>query len=136
MADFASKPIFVKKLADLLSVSVSKQERMQGYRGEVQENSVTVLSAIQRAIIETKGFVYNYGYRNNMELTALWHNVFHRIEQSNLVEELPKSLYENAESWGDPTEWLDSEETMELISKLDELNRKCEELLVELEEKY
>lgn len=97
-----------------------------------RKSLIEAITAIQSATIKTRNFITDKGYVRNEELTKLWHNALDKTVAANIDENLPDYLYQKAKFWGEPKQWIENPQTLELIPKLAFLDEKCDMLMVEV----
>ncbi|GHB53869.1 MULTISPECIES: hypothetical protein [Cyclobacteriaceae] len=105
-------------------------------KGIIKENDkpaiIEATTSIQQANIKTKNFISDNGYLRNEELTKLWLIALEKVVKARIDENLPEYLFHKSRFWGEPKDWLNNPETLRLLPKLIELDKKCEMLLMTL----
>ena len=103
-----------------------------GKRGTRIQKKIEAVTCMQRAINRTQIFLnqIDYVYQPNETLAELWLNAFTAmipVDKNIAIKLRTKSKF-----WSNPQEWLGEENAMELVPSLQELDQKCEMLLIEL----
>lgn len=90
------------------------------------------ISAIQTATIATPKFIRESRYIENTVLSTLWIDAMNKTINAGIGDDLPRYLMDKAKFWGDPQVWLANPTSLTLVPKLNDLDQKCEMLLIEL----
>ncbi len=96
---------------------------------------VNAVKLMRRALNNTEAYLTktNHDYSPNEQLSNLWNDAFEAM--ISIDKDLAWRLDDKSRFWSNPQYWIANEGSMELIPSLDELNNKCEELLVELDKR-
>lgn len=91
------------------------------------------LVSMQAAIIATRHFIEENGYQSSPNLSNLWLQAFGKVKNARIYSDnFPEYLYDKARFWGAPKDWLKEPGSLELIPKLNDLEKECERLMVML----
>jgi len=90
------------------------------------------ISAIQLASIKTRNFIKKEGYVANGELSELWVDAMEKTIKAKIGDKLELYLIQKARFWGDPELWLTNPGSLSMVPKLNDLDEKCEMLLIAL----
>lgn len=135
MIDFFGKEILVESFKTLLEKLINKIETGYFDTAEKRLRLSEALTAINQAILETKKFIKHEGYSPNTDLSRLWHEALNRSIAANLGDGLPEYLYHKADFWGEPKEWLDNPGSLEIVPRLRDLKKICDEIILRLNRK-
>ena len=135
MIDYIGKTILVETFKNVMKIVVERVAA--NYFNDKAKKVVLVkaITKINQAILETKKFIRNEGYKTNTELSKFWHEALEASIAADLGEELPDFLYHKADYWGDPEEWNNNPSALEIVPKLKDLKELCDELMVQLKQK-
>ena len=122
--DIIGKVVLVDSIKDVLKLVAAKFPKFD------PKATIEAIVAIQKATIKSRNFIFDHGYKRNEELTDLWHNALNKVVAANIDEGLPEYLYHKARFWGEPQDWIENPQSLELIPKLNDLDEKCSMLLV------
>lgn len=111
----------------------SLTDRVLSKKGTRIDNKILAVSSLQRAINATEIYLTtsNRNYIPNENLSNLWLEAF--TAMIKIDKELAGRLRQKSMFWSNPQRWLQEDTAMELIPDLQELNEKCEMILIELE---
>lgn len=132
MVDFIGKGILVegfKEAFEKLLESINS-----GYFDTTEKKTrlAEALTSINQAILETKKFIKYEGYTDNTELSGLWHEALKKSVAAELRDGLPEYLYNKADFWGEPKEWINNPASLEIVPKLRDLKNLCDSIMVRL----
>lgn len=113
----------IGRISDLMKSGVVQQEE--------RERLSAALKSIQIASTKTQNFIGANGYEPNEELSMLWIDALEKCINANM-NNLPEYLFNKAKFWGNPQDWLNQRETLQLVPDLKFLNDECRMLLVKL----
>ncbi len=118
-----------------LKLVESLLDKILSKRGTKIEKKINAVRLMRRAINNTEAYLNNnnHVYAPNAELSNLWNDAFGAMIP--IDKNLAWRLDDKSRFWSNPQEWIANEGAMELIPSLNELNEKCEELLIELEKR-
>ncbi|WP_298347932.1 hypothetical protein [uncultured Dokdonia sp.] len=104
-------------------------------KGTRIQNKVDAVSTMQLAINATKAFLVagENNYEPNLNLSTLWLSAF--TAMIKIDKALAERLRQKSKFWSNPQQWLAEANSMELVPDLDELNEKCDLIMVELEKR-
>ena len=116
-----------------LRTANSLADRVLSKKGTRIDNKIIAVSSLQRAINATEIYLTtsNRNYVPNENLSNLWLVAF--TAMIKIDKDLASRLRQKSKFWSNPQRWLQLESTMELVPDLQELNEKCEMILIELE---
>lgn len=108
-------------------------DKVLSKRGTRIQSKIDAVTLMQRAINRTASHLARSGddYSPNDELSELWLAAF--TAMIKVDKQLAGRLRDKSRFWSNPQEWLWESGSMELVPTLNELNEKCDMLLVELE---
>ncbi|CAN0587519.1 unnamed protein product [Ectocarpus sp. 12 AP-2014] len=88
---------------------------------------------MQRAVNNTRQYLVesNNNYAPNAELSNLWNDAFGAMMP--IDKTLAVRLNNKSRFWSNPQVWLIHDGAMELVPDLNELDEKCDTIIVELE---
>ncbi|WP_406842995.1 hypothetical protein [Flavobacterium soyae] len=132
MVDIIGKEILVESFKLVFEKVINRIEKNYFNTSEKKIKLAEALTSINQAILETKKFIKNEGYIDNTELSRLWHEALNKSIAAELKDGLPEYLYHKADFWGEPQEWLDKKVSMEIVPKLNELKKLCDNILVRI----
>jgi hypothetical protein len=132
MIDVIGKEILVESFKVVFEKVLEKV--IKGYFNTIEKKSklAEAITSINQAILETKKFIRNEGYKDNTDLSKLWHDALNKSVAAGLKDGLPEYLYHKADFWGEPKEWLKYDASMEIVPKLNDLKRLCDGIMVTL----
>ncbi len=118
-----------------LKLVESLLDKILSKRGTKIEKKINAVRLMRRAINNTEAYLNNnnHVYAPNAELSNLWNDASGAMIP--IDKNLAWRLDDKSRFWSNPQEWIANEGAMELIPSLNELNEKCEELLIELEKR-
>lgn len=104
-------------------------------RGTRIKKKELAVSLMQKAINETAIYLAesNRNYKPNKELADYWLDAFTAMMSVN--KDVAKLLRAKSKFWTNPQEWLRSPKDMDFIPDLEELDKRCEELLETLKKR-
>ncbi|AXT19792.1 hypothetical protein D7030_01375 [Flavobacteriaceae bacterium AU392] len=107
-------------------------DRVLPKKGTRIEHKIIAISSLQRAINATETYLTqsNRNYTPNQELSELWLQAF--TSMIKIDKELAGRLRDKSRFWSNPQRWLQEDGAMELVPTLQELDEKCEMILLEL----
>ncbi len=116
-----------------IRTAIAVTDKVLSKKGTRIDNKIIAVSAMQRAINATEIYLTtsNRNYSPNENLSNLWLEAF--TAMIKIDKSLAIRLREKSKFWSNPQRWLQEESAMELVPDLQELNEKCEMILVELE---
>lgn len=132
MVDFTGKKILVdgfKSAFDRLS-NKPKYSYFDSTQKRIRFGEA--MTAINQATLETERFIKNQGYDPNTDLSRLWHEALNSSIAADLGDDLPEYLYNEAKFWGEPREWFNHPASLEIVPTLEELKKRCDQILVRL----
>ncbi|MBT8303273.1 MAG: hypothetical protein KJP09_02300 [Bacteroidia bacterium] len=102
-------------------------------RGTRIDKKIDAVKAMQKAVNNTRLYLVKSKnkYEPNAELSNLWNDAFAAMVP--IDKSLARQLNNSSRFWSDPHRWLAEEGAMELIPDLEELDEKCDSIIVELE---
>lgn len=102
-------------------------------KGTKIENKILAVSTMQKAINHTEAYLVksDRNFVPNENLADLWMEAF--TVMIKIDKNLASRLRQKSMFWSNPQRWLQEDTAMELIPDLQELNEKCEMILIELE---
>lgn len=102
-------------------------------RGTKIQKKIEAVSNMQRAINSTERYLVesNRHFQPNAELSEQWLIAFTSMISVDKV--LAQRLKDKSRFWSNPQHWIQESSSMDLIPDLNELNEKCDMLLIELE---
>jgi len=117
----------------VLSQVTSLIESALSKRGTKIEKKIEAVKAMQRAINNTRHYLVKSKnkYQPNADLSNLWNDAF--AAMIPIDKSLARQLNNNSRFWADPHRWLAEEGAMELIPDLEDLDEKCDSIIVALE---
>jgi hypothetical protein len=132
MLDVIAKEILLESFKLVFEKLLTKVS--DGYFDTVEKRTklAEALTSINQAIIETKKFIKNQGYTDNVDLSRLWHDALNKSIAADLKDGLPEFLYHKADFWGEPQEWLNNPSSLEIVPKLNDLKHLCDQVMVRL----
>lgn len=119
----------IKTAESLLGKVLSK-------KGTRLQKKIEAVSLMQRAINSTEIYLTNsnHTYQPNEDLSEQWLVAF--TAMLSIDKKLANRLRAKSKFWTNPQRWLLEENTMELVPDLNELDQKCEMLIIELEKRF
>ena len=125
-------------LAELISgigLTDSLLDKVLRKRGTRIAKKISAVTLMQRAINNTEAYLTrtNHDYSPNEELSNLWNDAF--ASMISIDKDLAWSLNDKSRFWSNPQRWIQNDGAMELIPSLNELDEKCEQLLIELDKR-
>ena len=134
VVDTIAKLVLVDGIKECL-ILFGKKIIRKIYNPSDKDKMIDAISAIQLATIESRKFIDDFGYERNTDLTKLWHEALKKVIAAKIDDNLPEYLYHKAQFWGKPKDWLNNPDTLQLVPKLNDLDEKCEMLLMQLRNK-
>ena len=131
MIDVIGKEILLESFKAIFEKLLD--EVINGYFDTTEKKTrlAEAMAAINQAILQTRKFIDNEGFVSNTELSKLWHEALNKSVAAGL-KELPEYLYHKADFWGEPQEWLNNKASLEIVPKLEDLKRYCDNIMVRL----
>jgi len=107
-------------------------EKVLGKKGTRIDNKIIAVTFLQRAINSTEVYLTTSkrNYVPNQDLSNLWLEAF--TAMIKIDKSLAGRLRDKSRFWSNPQKWLRNESAMKLVPDLQELNEKCEMILIEL----
>ncbi len=107
-------------------------EKVLGKKGTRIDNKIVAVTCLQRAINSTEVYLTTskQNYVPNQDLSNLWLEAF--TAMIKIDKSLAGRLRDKSRFWSNPQKWLRNESAMKLVPDLQELNEKCEMILIEL----
>ena len=107
-------------------------EKVLGKKGTRIDNKIVAVTFLQRAINSTEVYLTTskQNYVPNQDLSNLWLEAF--TAMIKIDKSLAGRLRDKSRFWSNPQKWLRNESAMKLVPDLQELNEKCEMILIEL----
>ncbi len=107
-------------------------EKVLGKKGTRIDNKIVAVTFLQRAINSTEVYLTTskQNYVPNQDLSNLWLEAF--TAMIKIDKSLADRLRDKSRFWSNPQKWLRNESAMKLVPDLQELNEKCEMILIEL----
>jgi hypothetical protein len=107
-------------------------DKVLSKKGTRIDNKIDAVVSMQRAINTTENYLTtsNNNYVPNEILSNLWLDAF--TSMIRIDKQLAFSLREKSKFWSNPQRWLAEDSAMELVPDLQELNEKCDSILVTL----
>jgi hypothetical protein len=127
--DFIGKIILITSFTKFIETLIKKLTEKQIEKKDQKKKICELIIAIKTANESTRNFIYSDGYIPNTDLTNLWRDCLRKAVAANINEGLEDYLYHKADFWGNPQEWLGNPSAMELVPKLQDLDKKCDILL-------
>ena len=108
-------------------------ERVLPKKGTRIDKKIEAVRSMQQAVNNTRLYLVNSNnsYQPNAELSDLWNLAFAAMVP--IDKTLARRLNDKSRFWSNPHIWLANEGAMELIPDLNELDERCDSILVELE---
>jgi len=102
-------------------------------KGTRIQNKIDAVASMQMAINATRIYLteQNHNYAPNINLSNLWLIAFSSMIK--IDKRLAERLRQKSKFWSNPQDWLEEENAMNLVPDLNELNEKCDLIMVELE---
>ena len=125
-------PIF--QLGTLLSgirTAESLVSKVLSKKGTKIQDKINAVDALQRAINATRIFINANEYAPNLNLSNLWLDAFRAMIK--IDKNLAARLRQKSKFWIEPENWIEEQNAMALVPDLNELNEKCDSIMVELE---
>lgn len=118
-----------------LNTANSVIDKVLSKRGTRIDNKILAIACMQKAINSTEVYLTtsNQNYQPNQELSNLWLEAF--VAMIKIDKNLAVRLREKSKFWSNPYSWIENESSMELVPSLQELNEKCEMIMIELEKR-
>ena len=118
-----------------IKTAISLTDKVLPKKGTRINDKVIAVTAMQRAINATEAYLTtsNRNYSPNNNLSNLWLDAF--ITMIKIDKKLAFSLRQKSKFWSNPQKWIREDGAMELVPDLQELNEKCEMILIELEKR-
>ncbi len=106
-----------------------------GKRGTRLNHKIAAVVALQKAINATRAFLVHseMTYSPNEALSHLWLDAFEKMIR--IDKSLARDLRATSNFWSNPQLWLQEKSAMELVPDLQELNERCDQILVQLEKR-
>lgn len=110
-------------------------DKVLSKRGTRITKKILAVTLMRRAINNTEAYLTrtNHDYSPNEELSNLWNEAF--AAMIPIDKDLAWKLDDKSRFWSNPQRWINIDGAMELIPSLNELDEKCEQLLVELDKR-
>lgn len=104
-------------------------------RGTRIAKKIKAVTLMRRAINNTEAYltVTNQDYSPNEKLSNLWNEAFEAMHP--IDKDLAWKLDDKSRFWSNPQRWISEDGAMELIPSLQELDEKCDILLMELDKR-
>lgn len=128
-------PVDVATLLAGINTADSLLGKVLNKRGTRITKKILAVSTMQEAINQTELYLAE-SERNfvpNANLSHLWNEAF--TAMIPVDKGIAASLRQKSRFWSNPQRWINEEGAMELIPDLNELNQKCEMLLIELDKR-
>lgn len=102
-------------------------------KGTRLQKKIEAVRVMQRAVNNTRQYLVdsNDNYVPNAELSNLWNDAFGAMMP--IDKTLAVRLNNKSRFWSNPQVWLIHDGAMELVPDLNELDEKCDTIIVELE---
>ena len=133
MIDIPGKEVLISTFTRVMESIILKKIDEVWPSDAKREKLVNAITAINQAIIETRQFIRQEGYKSNAALVTLWHIALDKSIAAGLKEGLPNYLYQKANFWGNPEEWIQYPGAIEIVPKLEDLKHLCDSLMVKLQ---
>ena len=116
-----------------LKLADSALGKVLSKRGTRLQKKIEAVRIMQRAVNNTREYLVesNHNYKPNIELSNLWNDAFGAMMP--IDKTLAVRLNNKSRFWSNPQVWLIHEGAMELVPDLNELDEKCDTIIVELE---
>ena len=132
MIDFIGKNVLISDFVSAIEKLFNLVFSGFSIQSERRIKLVEALTAINQAIIETKKFIRDEGFIENSDLSKLWRKALGKATVAGLGEGLPAYLYQKANFWGEPSDWIENEAALEIVPRLDYLKDICDDILVRI----
>lgn len=108
-------------------------DKVLSKKGTKIDNKILAIASMQKAINSTEIYLTrnNRNFQPNQELSNLWLEAF--VAMIKIDKSLANRLREKSKFWTNPQQWIREDGAMELVPSLQELNEKCEMIMLELE---
>lgn len=116
-----------------IGTAVTVLDKVLPKKGTRIRDKIIAVTAMQKAINATEAYLTtsNRNYVPNQNLSNLWLEAF--TAMIKIDKNLAGRLRDKSRFWSNPQRWLREASAMELVPTLQELNEKCEMILIELE---
>jgi len=104
-------------------------------KGTRLQKKIEAVRVMQRAINNTRQYLVesNNNYAPNAELSNLWNDAFGVMMP--IDKTLAVRLNNKSRFWSNPQVWLMHDGAMEIVPDLNELDEKCDTIIVELQKR-
>jgi len=118
-----------------LGLTDSVLDKVLSKRGTRITKKILAVTLMRRAINNTEAYLTrtNHDYSPNEALSNLWNEAFGAMIP--IDKDLAWKLDDKSRFWSNPQRWIGNDSAMELVPSLQELDEKCELLLVELDKR-
>lgn len=118
-----------------MGLTESVLDKVLSKRGTKITKKILAVTLMQRAINNTEAYLTktNHDYSPNETLSNFWNDAF--ASMISIDKDLALRLNDKSRFWSNPQRWIQNDGAMELIPSLNELNEKCDLLLVELDKR-
>lgn len=116
-----------------ISTATNILDKVLPKKGTRIDDKIIAVTVLQKAINMTEAYLTqsNSNYTPNQELSNLWLEAF--TAMIKIDKNLARRLRDKSRFWSNPQNWLRQDGSMELVPSLQELNEKCDIILIELE---
>ncbi len=118
-----------------LGLTDSVLDKVLSKRGTRITKKILAVTVMRKAINNTEAYLTrtNQDYSPNEALSNLWNDAF--AAMLPIDKDLAWKLDDKSRFWSNPQSWINNDGAMELVPSLQELDEKCELLLVELDKR-
>ncbi|MEQ3689967.1 MAG: hypothetical protein ABNG98_00470 [Flavobacterium sp.] len=119
----------------VIKLAESLLDKVLTKKGTRIAKKINAVKLMRRAINNTEAYLIKTGhnYSPNEQLSNLWNDAFEAMVP--IDKDLAWRLDDKSRFWSNPQRWIQNEGSMELVPSLNELDEKCELLLVELDKR-
>lgn len=118
-----------------IGLTDSLLDKVLSKRGTRISKKILAVTLMRKAINNTEAYLTktNHDYSPNEALSNLWNEAF--AAMIPIDKDLAWRLDDKSRFWSNPQRWINNDGAMELIPSLQELDDKCDSLLVELDKR-
>ena len=123
----------MNEILSILNLAISTVGKALTKRGTRIDKKIRAVQLMQKAVNRTKLYLNESegNYAPNAQLSDLWNEAF--AAMMPIDQSLAKKLNDQSRFWIEPQTWLLEESAMELQPTLQELQHRCDAIIVELQ---
>lgn len=123
----------MNEILSILNLALSAVGKALTKRGTRIEKKIRAVQLMQKAVNQTKLYLNESkgNYAPNARLSNLWNEAF--AAMMLIDQSMAKQLNDQSRFWVEPQAWLPEDSAMELQPTLQELQDRCDAIIIELQ---